>query len=365
MLSGFIYLFAFIVVLSVVVIVHEGGHFTMARLCGVKVTDFSLGFGKTLWKRTDKNGTTWRVCAVPMGGYVKMLGDEDAASATSSSAGVSEEERRYTFMAQPLYKRALIIFAGPLMNYVFAILLLAGLFWFVGDVKIPPVVGSVVAESAAEKAGLKPGDLIVSVNDAVVSDYTDLQRAIRVTEYGKDLSLVIEREGARIQVTATPFYDEGSNVPKLGVMSSPKLVVVDKDIGLFKAVGMAVRDVYRMTADTLIYLKQILFDKRSATDMRGPLGIAEASGDAFQGGVLSLLIFIIQISVAIGFMNLLPIPVLDGGHLAMYAVEAVIRRPLSDQVRTVLLWGGISVLIALLVYTFFLDVPRIVQRIFE
>lgn len=365
MLSGLIYVFAFILVLSIVVIVHEGGHFFMARLCGVKVTDFSLGFGKTLWSRMDKNGTTWRVCAIPMGGYVKMLGDEDAASAKSSVINVSDDERKYTFMAQPLYKRALIIFAGPLMNYVFAIFLLTGLFWFVGEVKIPPVVGAVVAESAAEKAGLKVGDLIISVNETPVRDYTDLQRAIRITQYGKTLSLQVKRDKEYLFIEAAPVYDAGSKIPKLGILSSPKLTVINKDISFLKAGSMALYDVYRITVDTLIYLKQILFDKRSADDMRGPLGIAEASGDAFQGGALSLLIFIIQISVAIGFMNLLPIPVLDGGHLAMYAVEAVIRKPLSDQIRNVLLWGGVSILMALLVYTFFLDIPRITQRIFE
>ncbi|MDR2902703.1 MAG: M50 family metallopeptidase [Lactobacillales bacterium] len=359
-----IYLFAFIFVLSIVVIVHEGGHFFVARWCGVKVTDFSLGFGKTLWSRKDKKGTTWRVCAVPLGGYVKMLGDEDAASAKSSAAGVSASDKKYTFAAQPLWKRASIIFAGPAMNYIFAVLLFAGVLWVVGDVKVPAVVGEVLAESAAEEAGIRPEDKIVEINGQPIVEYRDVQRAVRLTEYGKTLSIVLNRGGELVGVIVTPKYDAESEVPKIGIMSSAKLVVVNDDLNAWEALKISVRDVYRMTADTLIYLKQILFEKRSARDMRGPLGIAEASGDAFQGGVLSLLVFIVQISVAIGLMNLLPIPILDGGHLAIYLVEAIIRRPISEKVKNGLLWFGLSLLLLLFAYTFFLDIPRIVQRIF-
>lgn len=364
MLSGLIYLIAFIFVLSVVVIVHEGGHFCVARLCGVKVTDFSLGFGKTLWQRVDKHGTHWRICALPLGGYVKMLGDEDAASAHSSDQSVPEAEQRYTFMAQPIYKRAAIIFAGPMMNYIFAILLLTGIIWTIGEVKIPPVVGEVVAASAAEKAGLQVGDVIARINGKTMTEYADVQRAVRLTEFGKPLEIEVVRDHQTLVLTALPQRNDADDMPKLGIVSGVGTVVVNKHLGLFPSLARASRDVMQMTVDTLIYLKQILFDRRSASDMRGPLGIAEASGDALKGGGLSLLIFIVQISVAIGFMNLLPIPVLDGGHLAMYAVEVIIRRPISDQFKNALLWGGVSLLFALMAWTFFLDVPRIAQRIF-
>ncbi len=363
MFSGLIYLFAFLLVLSIVVVVHEGGHFVVARLCGVKVTDFSLGFGKTLWKRTDKQGTCWRICAVPMGGYVKMLGDEDAASAHSDLKKVNESDRKYTFLAQPLWKRASIIFAGPAMNYLFALFLLTGILWVLGDVRIPPVIGKIMPDSPAEQALLQPGDKFLKINDRHIKEYTDIQRAVRLTQYGKPLELFMERNGETFSLTLMPTYDEETEIPMIGIMSSPELMVLDENIGILGALTRSSQSIYHMTVDTLVYLKQILFDHRSAKELRGPVGIAEASGDAFRGGALSLLFFIAQISVALGLMNLLPVPILDGGHLAFYAVEAVIRRPLPDKIKNAFLWGGLSLLLFLMVYTLFLDIPRIFQRL--
>lgn len=363
MLTTFVYIFAFILVLSLVVIVHEGGHFFAARMCGVQVVEFSLGFGKELFGWNDKRGTRWKICAVPLGGYVKMLGDEDAASAKSSAERVSDEMRPFTFMAQKLWKRALIIFAGPATNYIFAVFILTGVLWAVGEVIIPPVVGRVEAGSAAEVAGLQAGDKIVDINGHPIVAFSDAQRAIRLTEFGKPLTIRFEREGAIREVVAHLDYAADTDVPKLGVMSSPEVITVNEDMSIFEAFGKSVRDVFLMTRDTVFYLGQVVTAKRSAKDMRGPLGIAEASGDAFLGGWLSLIVFIAQISVAIGFMNLLPIPLLDGGHLAFYAVEAVRRKPLPDRAQTAFLWAGMTFLFALLAYTFILDVPRIIQRV--
>ncbi len=363
MITTLVYIFAFVLVLSLVVIVHEGGHFAVARMCGVHVVEFSLGFGKELFGWNDKRGTRWKVCAVPLGGYVKMLGDEDAASAKSSSSGVSEDMKPFTFMAQKLWKRALIIFAGPATNYIFAILILTGVLWMRGEIFIAPVIGEIQIDSAADKAGLKVGDRIVEINGQYIGEYKDILRSIRLTEYGKPLSVRFERNGQQQETQALINYSDEADVPVLGIKSSLDAFETRDNLSLYEAFISSCQKVLSMTRDTLVYLGQVVTAKRSAKDMRGPLGIAEASGDAFLGGWLSLIVFVAQISVAIGFMNLLPIPLLDGGHLAFYAVEAVRRKPLPDKVQTVFLWAGMTFLFALLAYTFVLDVPRIIQRV--
>lgn len=363
MVDTFIYLFAFIFVLSVVVVVHEWGHFIVARLCGVKVTHFSVGFGKVLWQRPDKKGTVWQVCALPLGGYVKMLGDEDAASATASKKNVKKEDEKYMFATQSLWKKAAIIVAGPGMNYVFAILLLTGIFFFAGKAVWPPVIGGFGENSAAEEAGMSVGDKFVDINGLPVEQYHDILRIVRLTEFGKELAITVDRDGERLLFNVTPRYFEDS-VPRIGIYAAAEKIVIEENLGLMRSFKEAVVDVYTITVDTLAYLGQVLFHNRSADDMRGPLGIAEAAGDSLKGGVMSLLLFIVNISVAIGFMNLLPVPVLDGGHLAFYAVEGIIRRPIPEKIQNGLLWGGMSLLLCLLAFTMYLDVPRIIQRIF-
>lgn len=364
LLNTGLYLFAFVLVLSIVVMVHEWGHFIVARLCGIKVTHFSLGFGRVLWKRTDKKGTQWQVCLWPLGGYVKMLGDEDAASAKTDINKVPESERKYMFMSQPLYKRAAVIFAGPAMNYIFAILLFTGILFFVGRGVMPPVVGDFTENSPAQAAGMQVGDRIIQMNEHPISEWIDIQRVIRISEFEKTVTVQVDRNGEKLSFDITPTYYENVNLPKIGIKSNPDLFFADENIGLWDAFTQSVQSVATITTDTLQYLGQILFNNRSADGMRGPLGIAEMSGDAIKGGIEALILFIANISVAVGFMNLLPIPLLDGGHLFFYAIEAIIRRPLSERVQNALLWIGMSLLIGLLMYTMFLDIPRIFERIF-
>ncbi len=364
MLTSLIYIFAFVFVLSLVVVIHEGGHFYVARACGVHVTEFSVGFGKELWHRVDNKGTRWKLCAIPLGGYCKMLGDEDVASAKSSTENVDKDMIKYTFVAQPLWKRAAIIIAGPGMNYLSAVVLLASMIYALGETVIPPVIGYVMEDSPAATAGLQPGDKFIKINGQEVVQYQDIQRSVRVTDFEKPLTIVFERAGKQMEVSLTPRIIDGSEFPLIGIRPTPELIVVNENVGFFRAIGLAVKDVYKITADTLTYLGQVLFSNRSAKDMRGPLGIAEASGDAMQGGILSLLMFVVQISIAVGFMNLLPVPVLDGGHLVFYAIEAVRGKPLSEKTQNGFLMIGFGLLMLLLIYTMFLDVPRIANRIF-
>lgn len=363
MVDTFIYLFAFVFVLSVVVVVHEWGHFIVARLCGVKVTHFSVGFGKVLWKRTDKKGTQWQVCALPLGGYVKMLGDEDAASATASKKGIRKEDEKFMFASQPLWKKASIIIAGPGMNYIFAIVMLAGVFFFIGKTIWPPIIGGFGENSAAEEAGMQVGDKFLDINGLPVTQYHDVLRIVRLTEFGKDLVVTVDRNGETLVFNLKPRVFEDS-VPRIGIYAAPEKIVLDENLSVVQSFKEATINVYTITVDTLAYLGQVLFHNRSADDMRGPLGIAEAAGDSLKGGALSLLLFIVNISVAIGFMNLLPVPVLDGGHLVFYAIEGVTRRPIPERIQNGLLWGGMALLFGLLAFTMYLDIPRIVQRIF-
>lgn len=363
MTTTLFYLLAFVLVLSLVVIVHEGGHFIVARLCGVKVTEFSLGFGKKLFSKSDKYGTAWQVRLIPLGGYVKMLGDEDAASAKSSDKDIPEEDKDKTFASKSLSRRAAIIFAGPAMNYVFAFVLFVGLFWGLGDVVVKPVIGSVIPDSAAEAAGLKPQDEIISINKQKIDSFTDIQRVVLLTDYGKELSFQIRRGDEELQIALTPKMDPTTDHPLIGITAAGETIVVDDDISFVAACQKSVQIIYQSTRDTLLYLGQVLTARRAPKDMRGPLGIAEASGDAMAGGIISLLAFVAQISVAIGLMNLLPIPLLDGGHLFLYIFEAIRRKPLTEKMQTALMWAGFSILMIVFAYTMFLDIPRIIQRV--
>jgi len=365
MITTLLYLAAFVIVLSLVVIVHEGGHFVVARLCGVKVTDFSLGFGKKLFSWTDKHGTCWKVCLIPLGGYVKMLGDKDAASAQSSDEDIPPEDKNKTFASKNLAQRAAIIFAGPAMNYIFAFVLIVGLIWGLGEVIIKPIVGSVLPGSAAEKAGILPLDEIVDVNGTPISSFTDIQRQIRLVRYGEPLVLTIKRNDETKQISIVPKMDTENDIPLIGVTAAGETAIMKNNVSFWQANKKAAQTLWETTRDTLIYLKQVLTGKRTPKDMRGPLGIAEASGDAMRGGAISLLAFIAQISIAIGFMNLLPIPLLDGGHLFFYAIEAIRRKPLSEKTQAWIMWAGLCVLLSIFAYTLLLDIPRILQRVIQ
>ncbi len=363
MITTLFYLAAFIIVLSLVVIVHEGGHFIVARLCGVKVVEFSMGFGKILFSHTDKKGTAWQVRLIPLGGYVKMLGDEDPASAKSSDKDIPEEDKDKTFVSKSLWRRAAIIFAGPATNYLFAFVLIAGLLWQLGEVIIKPVIGSVIPDSAAEEAHLLPQDEIVSINGTPIVSFSDIQRVTRLTDYDKTLALTIRRNGEEILVQLTPKVDPKSKMPLIGITSSSETIVINNNLSLGEALQKSALTLWETTRDTLIYLGQVISGHRVPSEMRGPLGIAEASGDAMAAGLISLLAFVAQISIAIGLMNLLPIPVLDGGHLFLYLIEAIRRKPLTEKMQGAIMWAGLSILLAIFAYTMILDVPRIIQRI--
>lgn len=358
-MTALLYPLAFLLVLSLVVVVHEYGHFIAARLCGVGVTEFSMGFGRVLLSRTDKRGTLWKVCLIPLGGYCKMLGDADAASTKKDDAveTLTEEEKKHAFPTQPLWKKALISVAGPAMNYVFAILLLTALFRIFGETVVPPVVSEVSPDSAAAAAGIEKNDRFLTINGRKINEFSDVQHSVLVDDV---LNIVVLRDGREVPLTARLKRVNG--VAVLGVQA-----VMTREhfrsVGTGEAFVLALKDSWQLTVDTTIVLKRILLRQRSMDDLRGPLGIAEASGDAVKSGFVGFLSFIIQVSIGIGFMNLLPVPVLDGGHLLIYAIEFIIRRPIGEKAETLALYAGLAILLCLLIVSSWNDIVRIFVRL--
>lgn len=356
-----LYPLSFLIVLSLVVIVHEYGHFFAARRCGVKVEQFSLGFGKVLWSHTDKKGTEWKICLIPLGGYVQMFGDADASSAKADEKAkeFTDEEKKVSFPHQALWKKAVISFAGPAMNYIFAIVLLTVFFSVYGVIEVPPVISAVSEGSAAAQAGIQKGDLIEVINGEKIKEFSDVRRFVQLD---KTLEITVLRDNKKVHLTAHLKSETGGAV--LGVQA----VMTQehyRSVSVPQAFSESVKEAWTITKDTLIILKRILSGQRSADDMRGPLGIAEASGDAARGGFISFVLFIIQVSIGIGLVNLLPIPVLDGGHLLFYGIEAVIRRPIGEKVQNMALNIGIGLLLCLLIVTSWNDIVRIFTRLFR
>lgn len=356
-----LYPLSFLIVLSLVVIVHEFGHFWAARLSGVKVEEFSLGFGKILWSHQDKKGTVWKVCLIPLGGYVKMFGDADAASATADETAkeFTEGEKKVSFPHQSLWVKAFISVAGPAMNYIFAIVLLTIFLSIFGLVVVPPVVSEVSKGSAAEAAGILKNDRILTINGEKINEFADVRRFVQLNNV---LDIVVLREGKEIPLTALLSSENGGAVLGVQAVMSQEHF---KPLSVPQAFVESVKEAWEITEDTLVILKRILLGQRSADDMRGPLGIAEASGDAARGGIISFALFLIQVSIGIGLVNLLPVPVLDGGHLLFYAVEGIIRRPISEKVQMIALNIGVGLLICLLILTSWNDIVRIFVRLFH
>ena len=356
-----LYPLSFLIVLSLVVIVHEFGHFWAARLSGVKVEEFSLGFGRILWSHQDKKGTVWKVCLIPLGGYVKMFGDADASSAAPDEAAkeFTEEEKKVSFPHQSLWVKAFISVAGPAMNYIFAIVLLTIFLSIFGMIVVPPVISDVSKGSAAEAAGILKNDRIISINGETINEFADVRRFVQLNNV---LNIVVSREGREVPLTARLSSENGGAVLGVQAMMSQEHF---RSLSVPQAFVESLREAWEITSDTIIILKRIILGQRSADDMRGPLGIAEASGDAARGGVISFVMFLIQVSIGIGLVNLLPVPVLDGGHLLFYAVEGIIRRPISEKVQMIALNIGVGLLICLLILTSWNDIVRIFVRLFH
>lgn len=331
------YVIPFILVLSVLVFVHELGHYAIARRYGVRVEVFSIGFGPELFGFTDRFETRWKFSAVPLGGYVKMFGEADL-SGEMPSVPLSPHERSVSFQHKSCGQRAAIVAAGPLANFAFALVLLGALFGIVGAPRPLAVVGGVQDGSAAAAAGLLVGDRIVSIDGQLVTWFDDVRSIVR-DRPGATLEFAVSRDGQDVVVTATPTRavstdpdSAGQETGLLGIRADLAQVGYERLPPLTAALAAAER-CYGLTVQILQALWQIVTGARGADELGGPLRIAQLSGQMAENGVVNLVFFMAALSVNLGLINFLPIPMLDGGHLAFYAVEAIRGRPVDKRVQ--------------------------------
>ncbi len=442
---------AFLVVLSILVFIHEWGHYIVARLCGIRIETFSIGFGKELFGLTDSHGTHWKFSLVPLGGYVKMFGDMDPASAQQASeiedeAGnvrpFTEEEKKEAFFAQPVLKRAAVVFAGPAINFIFAIIVLAFLYALIGKPITPPVVSAVEIGSAADRAGLMPHDRFISANGKETARFEDIKREVMLA-LDTPVTFEIERNNQIIKLTATPDRKEHEDhfgfmheTGYLGVMGAtsgldinaivsvdsidtkdnPEKVrtlikerfgksvtialsrggdVVDKimvaptkeqnaawyeaesqemnilvmakkpgddvlKFGPVMALNEAVKETGRTVLDTLKALGQMFTGTRSAGELGGIIRIGALAGDMAEQGIISLITFTALLSINLGLINLFPIPLLDGGHLVFYTLEALKGGPISEQVQEYAFRFGLVILVAVMVFANLNDLVQLI-----
>lgn len=345
---------SFILVIGVLIVVHELGHFLVARRFGVKIEKFSIGFGPKIFARTIGE-TEYRLAWIPLGGYVKMLGENDPET-------VVPEERERSFSALPVWKRMSIAAAGPVANFLLAFFLFTAVFWL-GIPILEPVVGQVVAKSPAQVAGLKPGDRIVSVDGRPMETWNDLRRQIE-NRIDQPVRLVIERSGVVLPMLIVPHSMMGANiygekVPQGKIGVAPRGDVRQVRYGLVDGFGKGFLKTANVTRITVISLYKILTGAISSKNLGGPILIAQMSAKAAKSGYINLMIFMGFISVTLGVMNLLPVPVLDGGHMLFLAAEGVLRRPLSLRVRELSMQVGFVILLTIMVFAFYNDLMRL------
>lgn len=339
---------AFVVVLGVLIFVHEYGHYWAARRVGIRVEVFSVGFGRAIWSRRARDGTEWKLGWMPLGGYVKLHGQEPPDPANPPPSTLAPD----SFAAKPVWARAFVVAAGPLANFLLAALLFIVLFSAVGQRVAAPVVGEVVAGMPAEAAGLLPGDRIVAIDGRAVVRFDDIQRAVRESD-GRSLVFRLLRDGSERELGVTPARRDGALL--LGIRAGATEV---RELGVFESVWAGIGETWRISVATLDALWGFVTGQRSSNELAGPLGIAQMSGEVARLGIGALLTFIAILSVNLGLLNLLPIPILDGGHLVMFAAEAVRGKPLPPRGVE---WGfrvGLVLLLVVFVYATSGDLAR-------
>jgi regulator of sigma E protease len=388
------YIIPFLLVLTVVVTIHELGHYWAARACGVAIDQFSIGFGRRIFGWRDRQGVEWRVGWIPLGGYVKFSGDENAASVPDHDNLEAMRQRleaeqgpgaanRY-FHFKPVWQRAFVTAAGPLANFVLAIVLFAVLLMSIGETVIPARVAAVQPDSPAARAGFAVDDIVVLANGQDIDNFFDLQQIIAVRS-NAPTSFVVDRGGQLVSLTATPerrlVSDRMGGEQKIGVLgiASPAQLGerTVRRYGPIEAVAGGVERTWRVLSTTVYYLGRVVTGRESADQLGGPLRIAQASGQVAQSGAqgapdagsmllgsaVALLGLTAVLSVGIGFMNLLPVPILDGGHLVFYAYEAVARRPLAAKVQAAGYRVGLALLLGLMLFATWNDLQQL--RVFK
>jgi len=359
------YIVPFLFVLTIVVFFHELGHFLVARRCGVKVLTFSIGFGPEILGFFDRYGTRWKISAVPLGGYVKFFGDENAASVPDREtvAQMTEAEKAVSFVHQRVSPRAAVVAAGPIANFILAIAIFAGIFMLYGKQTTSARVDTVQTASAAEAAGFKPGDLVTAIDGEKIDSFADMQRIVSISA-GETLTIEVDRGGAHVVLKATPqlkeLKDNFGNVHRLGVLGISRSMapgdIKTQKLSPPQALLAGVQETWFVVDRTLSYIGGVVVGREAADELGGPIRIAQVSGQVASAGFVALIHLTAVLSVSIGLLNLFPIPLLDGGHLLFYAIEAIRGRPLSERAQEVGFRIGLAIVVVLMIFATFNDI---------
>lgn len=360
--------FWFVVIISIVVFIHEFGHYFVARLNKVRVEVFSIGFGPEIFGWNDKAGTRWKVSIIPMGGYVKMFGDADASSTPDLKKleKMTKEQKAVSFYFKSLKQKAAIVFAGPLFNYLSAILIMTFLFTIYGKPSTEPIISRVEPNSAAKAAGLKKGDRILKIEDRDIDSFEEIRQAIALN-LGNPIKILIQSPNGHEHTTSlTPKIqktkDIFGNIIELPIIGIASEHIRYTRLGAVSSFIVSIKEAYFMSEGMLKAIWQIITGARSTEQLGGPIKIAEYSGKTASQGIQSVLWFIVLISINLGLVNLLPIPMLDGGHLLYYGYEGLRGRPLSERVQMTGFKIGLVFLLGLMIYVTFNDIKSLFIR---
>ena len=361
----------FLFVLTVVVFFHELGHFLIARWCGIGVETFSVGFGRELIGWTDRQGTRWKVSLIPLGGYVKFEGDSDETSTPDQETidQMTEAERARSFHTKPLWARSAVVAGGPIANFILAIVIFSAVFAINGRQLTAPIVDKVNPGSAAEEAGLKTGDRVVSIDGAPIESFLDLQRIVS-TSADLPLKIDIDRGGEVLTLDAIPkrqeLTDRFGNKQSIGVLGVSRSLsegdIVYKTYSLPEAVVAGTQETWFVMERTVIFIGGLFTGRESVEQLGGPIRIAQVSGQVATLGFLALINLAALLSVSIGLLNLFPIPILDGGRLVFYGFEAVLGRPLSARTQDIGFRIGFAVVIMLMIFATWNDTARLLVQ---
>ena len=362
------YLIPFLFVLCLVVFFHELGHFLVGRWCGVRILVFSIGFGPELVGFDDRYGTRWKIAAIPLGGYVKFFGDDGVASTPDlpRMAGMDEAEKAQSFIGQSVAKRAAIVAAGPMANFLLAIVIFASIFALYGKQSMSARVDTVQADSAAAAAGFQSGDLVLAINGKTIADFADMQRVVSESA-GESLKITVDRKGAQLVLGATPalkeIKDNFGNVHRIGILGITRSMAAEdlkfQPVSPPQAVVLGVQETWFVIDRTLSYIGGVVMGREAADQLGGPIRIAQMSGQVATIGFVALIHLAAVLSVSIGLINLFPIPLLDGGHLLFYLIETARGRPLSERAQELGFRIGLAIVLMLMIFATFNDIVHL------
>ncbi len=363
------YLVPFIFVILVVVFFHELGHFLVARWNGVKVEAFSVGFGPEIFGFYDRHGTRWKLSWIPLGGYVRFFGDENVASVPDHDAvaRMDDDVRSMSFPAKRVGQRAAVVAAGPIANFLLAIVIFATIFTVFGRTQTTARVDAVTAGSAAEAAGFRSGDVVLTIAGQEIESFSDLQRIVTGSA-DRELTIVVDRDGREIELTATPrrqeVTDRFGNTHRVGILGLQRTRGEGEEIEVVRydpltATWMGVQETAFVVTRTLTYLKDVIVGREAADQLSGPIRIAQVSGQVATVGFVALMNLAAILSVSIGLVNLFPIPMLDGGHLLYYAIEAIRGKPLSPRAQEFGFRIGLAVVLLLMMFATWNDLSNL------